>query len=86
MTKLIERYVILDKLGNIVENPEDVKSVENKLRVYDRELMRTITTVHSGDLNLNLYAARGCVAALEDYIPPEPVEIPNGEGDENNGD
>ena len=95
--KMIEKYVILDMNGNVVEEKEDVAvfsrekpprvfdSHELKLRVYDRERMATIITMHSGDLDLDLYAAKACIASLDEYVPQEPE--PEEEvvvGDENN--
>lgn len=91
MTKLIEKYVILDASNNIIETAEDIKSHERKLRVYDRERMCTVITLHSGDKLFDLYAARECINALDEYVPPalepEPEEEDDAvDGDENSSD
>lgn len=84
--KMIERYVILDMLGNVVENAEDIKSSESKLRVYDREKSTIIISVHSLDVNLNLDVAKACIIACDEYVPPAPeheLEPEVVDGDEN---
>lgn len=69
--KMIEKYVIFDMDGNVVGNIEDITSPVNTLRIYDREKSSTIIKVDSGDAYLNLYAAKACIAACDDYIPLE---------------
>ena len=83
MKKMIEQYVVLDMNGNIIENPEDFRSHEHKLRVYDRERMSTLVTVHSGNLDMDLYAAKACVNALDEYVTPEPEGVDLGENEVN---
>ena len=77
--KMIEKYVILDMKGNLVEDREDMKT--GALRVYNRELSGTIIKIDTGDANMDLHIAKACIDACEEFIPLEPEQS---EGDDEN--
>ena len=80
--KMIEQYVILDMGGNVVDNIEDINAGVNTLRIYNRETSNTIVKIDTTIAELNLFIAKACIGACNEYSPvSESIEINGGEND-----
>jgi len=77
--KMIEKYVILDMAGNVVDTIEDINVEVTTLRIYNRETSHSIVKIDTALGELNLFIAKACIDACNEFIPLEPETTEDGD-------
>lgn len=85
MTKLIRRYVIVDKDDRIVTSVDDMRYVKNpKLKVIDREFNDWVIAVLAGGDKDETFAMAQAVVDVMDNYPEDDTVIVDGDQDNDN--